>query len=36
MDTDCTHCGRKRHSFFDDHVENLLTYLANLAPGAIR
>jgi hypothetical protein len=32
IDTDCARCGRRRHLFFDDPVEDILSYLCELRP----
>jgi hypothetical protein len=32
IDIDCERCGRRRHSFFDDPVGDLLSYLCEPSP----
>jgi DNA polymerase III alpha subunit (gram-positive type) len=32
IETDCERCGKRRHSFFDDPVKDLLSYLCEPRP----
>ena len=36
IDTDCGRCGRRRHSFWEDHVGDLLSHLCEPRPWSKR